>query len=150
MYSLSKRSPPTPRSRLRVARVTIVCVCVLIIIYLFSPVVVVAPRPTDRRNANSGLESKSLVARVLASVSELTDDVGSFVRSAEELFLLVRDLAMGHEAVRRHLLACDMAAKLSVFVTRELAPAEVGARSRRKERATGFCRWYFASGFVVN
>lgn len=73
----------------------------------------------------SGRGSKSLVARVLASVSDLTDEVGSFSRSSEEVFLLVRDLAMGHEAVRRHLLASEMAARLAVFVMRDHAPAEV-------------------------
>lgn len=67
----------------------------------------------------------SLVARVLASVSELTDEVEAFARSSEELFLLVRDLAMGHEAVRRHLLGSEMAARLSLFVMRDHAPPEV-------------------------
>ncbi|CAN0247304.1 unnamed protein product, partial [Ectocarpus fasciculatus] len=67
------------------------------------------------RALHSGRGSKSLVARVLASVSDLTDEVGSFARSSEEVFLLVRDLAMGHEAVRRHLLASEMAARLAVF-----------------------------------
>lgn len=65
------------------------------------------------------------MARVLACVSDLTDEVGSFPRSSEEVFLLIRDLAMGHEAVRRHLLASEMAARLAVFVMRDLAPSEV-------------------------
>lgn len=69
--------------------------------------------------------SNSLVARVLASVTDLTDEVGSFSRSSEEVFLLVRELAMGHEAVRRHLLASEMAARLALFVLRDSAPAEV-------------------------
>jgi len=67
------------------------------------------------------------VARVLAAVTDLTDEVGSssFSRSSEEVFLLIRDLAMGHEAVRRHLLASETAARLAVFVMRDHAPAEV-------------------------
>lgn len=65
------------------------------------------------------------MARVLASVSELTEEVGAFPRSSEELFLLVRDLAMGHEAVRRHLLGSEMAARLVIFVTRDHSPPEV-------------------------
>lgn len=65
------------------------------------------------------------MARVLASVCELTEDVGAFPRSSEELFLLVRDLAMGHEAVRRHLLASETAARLAIFVMRDHSPSEV-------------------------
>eukprot|EP00903_Cladosiphon_okamuranus_P009694 g9223.t1 len=77
------------------------------------------------RALHSGRLSNSLVARVLASVTALTDEVGSFSRSSEEVFLLVRDLAMGHEAVRRHLLASEMAARLALFVMRDMAPSEV-------------------------
>lgn len=66
-----------------------------------------------------------MVARVLASVAELTEEVGAFPRQSEELFLLVRDLAMGHEAVRRHLLASEMAARLAIFVMRDHTPPEV-------------------------
>lgn len=75
--------------------------------------------------------SNSVVARVLASVTDLTDEVGSFSRSSEEVFLLVRDLAMGHEAVRRHLLASEMAARLALFVMRDIAPAEVSRAASR-------------------
>lgn len=81
--------------------------------------------PTPLPKIYSGRQSRSLVARVLASVSDLTDEVGSFPRSSEELFLLVRELAMGHEAVRRHLLGSEMAARLAIFVMRDHSLHEV-------------------------
>lgn len=85
------------------------------------------PSSLTNQQRSSGRLSNSLVARVLSSVTGLTDEVGSFSRSSEEVFLLVRDLAMGHEAVRRHLLASEMAARLALFVMRDLAPSEVRA-----------------------
>lgn len=82
---------------------------------------------------------------MLASVSDLTDEVGSFPRSSEELFLLVRELAMGHEAVRRHLLGSEMAARLAIFVMRDHSLHEVevakDTHSVLKVHATCTCVW---------
>lgn len=97
----------------------------------------------------SGRQLKSLVAQVLASVMELTEEVGAFPRSSEELFLLVRDLAMGSEAVRTHLLASETVARLAIFVMREHSPVEVriqsggwipvGTKNGRSFASVGMC-----------
>ena len=74
---------------------------------------------------HSGHESKSLVARVLARVLDMVNYVGDFPGPSEHLFILLRDLAMGDEAIRLHLLGSGMAARLSIFITRDDTPQEV-------------------------
>lgn len=77
------------------------------------------------KRGNSGRRSPSLVAQVLASVSELMEEVGAFPRSSEEVFLLVRDLAHSCDVIRKHLLASEVAARLAIFVMRDHSPPEV-------------------------
>ena len=74
---------------------------------------------------HSGRQSKSLVARVLASVLDLLNHVGAFPGSSDDLFILLRDLAMGHEAIRLHLLGSGMAARLGIFIMGDHTPQEV-------------------------
>mmetsp|Transcript_24439 Transcript_24439/g.56365 ORF Transcript_24439/g.56365 Transcript_24439/m.56365 type:complete len:3222 (+) Transcript_24439:123-9788(+) len=70
----------------------------------------------------------STIVALVEEVTELMSQAPQYWRNADELFLLVRDLAASNDALREYMVGTEMIARLSLFVAGEKATEVIKGR----------------------
>jgi len=68
---------------------------------------------------------QSLVMKLIQMVTRLSCEVFTHARNADELFLLIGELAAINDTIRRYMVSLEMVARLANFVLKDRSPKEV-------------------------